>query len=856
MALPTSGRAGIMSWARPAVGQWEESSTDMKTAVSTAGICLALAMAGQGEAIGQGGAIHIVALGTTVKLPAGWKLVEDAGPKGCAFETPEGVRVDVVVWTPSPPAQGSYDERHAAWEHGILLKRSCDFASEREQQVPAPFGSKGLLVSGRARTGGQEWVGAYLAFLLDGSRACVIGSFAPQAVGTEAAVEAIFALVEALHAAQQGSAPMIAARPAEKPTSSSVTAAASPGVTPTPQARPAPPTLAAASARGEWFSPVSSPPLRPAAPTARFASLAPTSPWVSETATTGARLAAGHGEHTRGPERLVVDWPERPSRVELAASLPTIAAAATRRAESTGAPRIRSGSIVAALPERATPAGGRGRLAVTLAAALAESHPLLAALPTNAAARPYAGQPALGRPRLGRAAEGEHPVRPSLASAPVRVAAQPSGERAVGIAVRQTAVLGGVTSLPVLPTSAILAAQRLTAPARLASGSLRPGRGSRTEPLERLVLSPVERKSAWRAVSPTAAETPATVALKAGATAAPVARRPMETPGRTLTSTVALSAAPVATATPPVISPRRTKAAAVSPRQTMGFRLAAVSSPVVRAAAVGASVAASPTRPEAGALPAGTRVASSKTEMRGEPLVATPASSGPTVGWTCDEKGLLRVKVPAGWKVSVKLTVGPGQPAIAVQGVHAQDPTLRFAWVQPSLPRYRDLSQLLVAMGYREWQAYKDAASGEVLTVAKRRGARRLLEDVVLPGSDGGLHTWQILDAQPSAVAGGLAGGTDGVVAHVIGMGEHGSVEGWYSVAAGTLPGQSAQTWVGAWLAAVGPQGDRRALEALVQAVTGVSTEQTQVGEELQSMVTAAQLAVRDLSRSAALGQR
>lgn len=829
----------------------------MTTAARIAGICVAMATAGLGATAGQGETLHIVALGSSVKLPTGWKLIEDAGPRGCAFETPEGMRVEVVVWVPGPPAQGTLaDERHVAWEHGVLLRRSCNFTSQRERQVPAPFGGQGLLVTGWARTGGRDWAGAFLAFVLDSRRACVIGSFAPAAAGIEAATEAIFVLVEALRAAQQASSRMLVARPEERPSPGPVTAAVSPGVAPVADTRPTHVAWVVPSVSGEMLTPV------PASRSSRTkgageaASLSPSRPQVGEMLATGARLAPGQGEMTGRAGPLLAEWPMRPARVELATSPPTVVALARTEAVGAQATRAASGAVVAALPGRTISAPRIGASEATQTAALAHSRPRLAALSSSAPAMLRPRQATFPPPVPGVALGRGYLLRPLLAAVAVEVPARLSGKPAIRVALVPIQVAGLISS-PLLPRPVALAQGRPLVPGRVVAASAPLQRGTPGKPSLRLAVSPVLRQAAWSPAGAATGKTSSPVAVKARLVAASVTRRLRAPSERTVASAVTLMAAVLAASDrSAATSPRRTSAAAAISRMPVtAFRLAAFSSPVARVSPAAAMAGASTARPKAEAAPVAA-ASSGGSKPVGGPVVALPASSGPTVGWVSDDQGLLRVKVPVGWKVSVSVTTGPALPALCVHGVHSKDPSLRFAWVQPSLPRYRDLSQLLVAMGYREWQAYKDAASGEVLVVAKRRGARRLLEDVVLPGSDGGLHTWQILDAQPSAAAAGLAGGGDGVVAHVTGLSEHGAVEGWYSVATGTPAGQSAQTWVGAWLAAVGPKGERRALEALVQAVAGASVVHSQASDELRSLVAAAQAAVRDLSRSAAPAQQ
>jgi hypothetical protein len=207
----------------------------------------------------------------------------------------------------------------------------------------------------------------------------------------------------------------------------------------------------------------------------------------------------------------------------------------------------------------------------------------------------------------------------------------------------------------------------------------------------------------------------------------------------------------------------------------------------------------------------------------------------------------LRVPAPPGWSLTVKTADCPGGPAIVVHGQCVAEPSERFVWVQPGVPGYREFTQLLQAMGYREWQPYKDAGGNRTLTLAARRTPARFLEQIVLPESPAKLLTWQILDAQASSSAADLVGGPDGLVAHVLAGSEGGAAEGWFSVATGTPDGQPSYIWVGAWLGAIAKPGDSRAVDALVQAVCGAQVLDTPARGTLERAVAAAQAAVRDL---------
>ena len=144
--------------------------------------------------------IFVVALGKSVDLPEGWKVAEDAGERGMAFDAPTGERIEIAVWKPQLAAGEVLDAKRVAWEHLILLRRSCNFIPATEQKLASPLSPHAERVSGRADVDGKTWAGAFLACVLEGGRACVIGCFAP----TDPGGTHSFALIDQLASAAAG----------------------------------------------------------------------------------------------------------------------------------------------------------------------------------------------------------------------------------------------------------------------------------------------------------------------------------------------------------------------------------------------------------------------------------------------------------------------------------------------------------------------------------------------------------------------------------------------------------------------------------------------------------------------------
>ncbi|MBC7287861.1 MAG: hypothetical protein H5T86_07425 [Armatimonadetes bacterium] len=234
-----------------------------------------------------------------------------------------------------------------------------------------------------------------------------------------------------------------------------------------------------------------------------------------------------------------------------------------------------------------------------------------------------------------------------------------------------------------------------------------------------------------------------------------------------------------------------------------------------------------------------------------------PPRTAPTAGVIHDaETGILTIRVPVGWVVTAHVWSLAGEVCVEVEGRHADDPLSRFWWVQPALPAYREYTNLMRALGYREWQTYTDASAGASFTVAGYRPPERYLQDVILPSPALELTGWELLDARPSDRVAALLVGAKGAVVHIVGYTAQSRRDGWFAVATGRVGSLPEYVWAGAWLGAVGRPGDTKALQALASVVQGcaVATHNA-VASKLQDMLTAARSAVQDLHSGASAGE-
>lgn len=712
--------------------------------------------------------IHLAAIDADVMLPGEWSIAEDAGPRGCAFQRPDGTRVEVVAWQLSSPSR---DPARVAWEHVVLLRRACQFQPLGQRHVMLPWGGKGVQVKGR--TGGQAagWTGAFVAFLLPDGRGCVIGSFVPVEGGLREAVAVLEAFLRGIQVRWPGVRALVATRP--RPPGGMLGTSIVPVYTASAASRVSSPGL-----------PVRLAAILPAVE-ARAAMLAMAIP--ARAAQTGLAQAR--------PEMSIVLRPARPISVSSGVGI-------------AGEPTL---PRVASQPVGVTGAGpGAGELRVPTRLAYRAGKPPVRAV------RPAA---AVGRAGVEEAGTKEEalPSGPSLPRVAAR--ARPGTElpRVEGTLRAREA---GRSALP-SPVAGVVR------PAHPATAGGRPQVG---ESLPAVGAAKVERAAVGGHKAPRQGR---------GRTARP-SRAAVQVASARTRATVAVRAVSVAAGPAPDM--RR-----VARRFAQGRWLAGRPGAVGPMESARVPVAMEPGRPTP--TPA---VISVPARPALTATATLPPRSAPTAGWASDpESQHLHVPIPLGWNVDVHTVAEPWGEGVYVVGQHSQRATARFSWAQPAAPLYRELSQLLRTMGYREWQTCTDPRSGLKLTVANRRSPKRYLEDLVLSGPHQGLLSWQMLAAQTSDTAGALVDRGEGVLAHVVGATEYGPVEGWYAVATGEVVGMPHFVWAGAWLAAQSKPGSREALEALAYVVRGARADT----KALRARLSAAVAAVNALARSAAGGQ-
>jgi hypothetical protein len=827
-----------------------------------------------GAALGFAGpALRVVALNAILHLPPQWQVIEDAGPAGLALQTPDGARVEIVVWRPyaQPPSASS-----AAREHRILLERSCAFEVVREREVALPWGGRGVAVSGLARAGNSLWQGAYQVFLLEDGRACVLGCFVAGGEGEERARQLLAVLGEALEMPGHGQPLLASSRPQVLSAAGAgpalpLTLAALPTRASHPELGPrlawARLTLLPSAANLTGLGlPASLHPLtaalcsRPAAaPAVESGSAVPELVASSRRPLAGEAMQPaylpGCAEIAAG---LRVSWPERAERPavvsgplpELAAapgaqgSLPPVqlAAAAALSSTVTGAsgarPALNSRPDVMCFVGRAAPAlaaqpTGTGPALAPLTS-LSESGVRLALDSRPATMRLASGPPPSVRPQPSE-------PRPLVAWAPGEVLS--SGRRGWKLSYPATApVVAEAVPARIAEAPRV---QPLLQGGESGGGAARPAKPTRA--LMQVSSTRPYASAQTSAALPAAAKPAAPSSSPFSLTSRPARQLALvPTVGPLQGAGPAWAAASVGTRPAPLLA----RTAAVGGAALVGEVGGARRSAPARLAVAAASVAAGlQPQPSPGAIPAGAL----QLDLAAPALTPPPRTARPA-GWVRDfETGMLCLPIPAGWGVEVHVQAGPSGPAIAVEGTAAADPSARFWWMQPAWPLYREFSQLMRALGYREWQTYGDARTGDRFIVAARRAPRRYLEDVVLANPAGGWLGWQMLDAQPSDRAGALLVGGEGLVAHVSGSTGRGACEGWYAVAVGQVRGQPDYVWAGAWLGAQGRAGDPSALKALAAVLRGAMVASGPLAEPLAAFVAAARDALEDLLQAGGL---
>lgn len=181
-------------------------------------------------------------------------------------------------------------------------------------------------------------------------------------------------------------------------------------------------------------------------------------------------------------------------------------------------------------------------------------------------------------------------------------------------------------------------------------------------------------------------------------------------------------------------------------------------------------------------------------------------------GWS-DPGGALAGDGQAGWLTRGSLRMYNGVPAIDVEGRHLLTGA-RFWWRQPEVPAYKDLTDALAQVGWREGAQFPPDRGMQPLVLRKRPSVSDLARS--LANSEGA----RAQSIASSPVAGNLLVGGEGVRAELVAEGMEGALLGAVASAPREL---GADTWLAGSMGYLAPTGSgAQAGDALRRAVLSV----------------------------------
>ncbi len=204
----------------------------------------------------------------------------------------------------------------------------------------------------------------------------------------------------------------------------------------------------------------------------------------------------------------------------------------------------------------------------------------------------------------------------------------------------------------------------------------------------------------------------------------------------------------------------------------------------------------------------------------------------------------LKLQVPAGWQVIGRVDASGAMPVISI---YASRDGLAAWWRQPLVPVYRQLTETLRAMGYREGQS-AGPLRGLPAKVMHFMPAGEFLRQVVAAEQEAAVE--QVAASKEVGLLAGPQG--TGVIARLSRMERGQPREQWRAVATAAAGAIAPGAWVAAEMGAEDEPGSLRALLALVQLVAGAAVA-PDAPPALAQMVANARRCAEALARAAGL---
>ncbi|MFP3903100.1 MAG: hypothetical protein ACLFWB_02540 [Armatimonadota bacterium] len=221
-----------------------------------------------------------------------------------------------------------------------------------------------------------------------------------------------------------------------------------------------------------------------------------------------------------------------------------------------------------------------------------------------------------------------------------------------------------------------------------------------------------------------------------------------------------------------------------------------------------------------------------------------PAYAPETYEWALPGVPEVTFHVPEGWKIRGSLDTGGGINSISVEAVSSGSPRSYVTCMQPVLPLFKGLSQLLIGLGHREGDRYQ-SAGGRTYTLLSPLEPQQFITHYWNTKSRISLRAPEVVEAHDSSLGRGLITSPDaeGVEMILRGDSSMGPRRHHYIAATGTVRTDDTMTWQAAVIEAAGPSGNDA--EALAAARTIIGSA------EIETTGTSEQIAARILLRRA-----
>ncbi len=221
-----------------------------------------------------------------------------------------------------------------------------------------------------------------------------------------------------------------------------------------------------------------------------------------------------------------------------------------------------------------------------------------------------------------------------------------------------------------------------------------------------------------------------------------------------------------------------------------------------------------------------------------------PTYAPETYQWTLPDVPEVTFHVPEGWRIRGSLDTDGPVSSISMEAVSPGSPRSYVTYMQPVLPLFKGLSQLLIGLGYSKGDRYQSAA-GRTYTLLSPMDPEEFVTQFWNRKSRISLKAPEVVQSHESSLARGLitSSDADGVEMILQGDSSLGPRRHHYLAATGAVRTGDTMTWQAAVIEAAGPSDN--SIEALAAARTIIGQA------EIQTTGTSEQIAATILLRRA-----